>query len=171
MADIKTTAVNYVPTGFQTLLPYLLVDDGTKMLTFLKKAFKAKEEHVSHDGAGKVRHATVGIYGSKLMMGQVGGDWKATPSSLYFYVRDCDAVHKDAIAAGATQMMAPTDQFYGDRHGGVIDPCGNQWWIATHKEDVSNDEIERRGTESRKNPKKKSHGHTGVPIARRTNPM
>jgi len=171
MADIKTSAVNYVPTGFQTLLPYLLVDDGTKMLDFLKKAFKAKEDHVSHDGTGKVRHATVGIYGSKLMMGQVGGDWKATPSSLYFYVSDCDGVLKDAIAAGATQMMPPTDQFYGDRHGGVIDPCGNQWWIATHKEDVSNDEIERRGKEARKNPKKKSRGRSmGEHIVRSTNP-
>ena len=141
---------NYVPNGFQTLLPYLLVDDGTKMLNFLKKAFKAKVDHISHDEAGKVRHATVEVYGSKLMMGQVGGDWKSTPCSLYFYVRDCDAVHKDAVAAGATQIMAPVDQFYGDRHGGVIDPCGNQWWIATHLEDVSNDEIERRGKEARK---------------------
>ena len=156
MANIKSSAVNYVPAGFQTLLPYLLVDDGTKMLNFLKKAFKAKLDHVSHDDAGSVRHATVEVYGSKLMMGQVGGDWKAAPCALYFYVKDCDAVHKDAIAAGATQIMPMTDQFYGDRHGGVVDPCGNQWWIATHKEDVSNDEIERRGRIARKIPKKKS---------------
>jgi PhnB protein len=161
MPTKKTSFVNYVPTGFQTLLPYLLVDDGTKMLNFLKKAFKAKEDHVSHDDNGKVRHATVEIYGSKLMMGQVGGDWKATPCSLYFYVRDCDAVQKAAIAAGATQIMPPTNQFYGDRHGGVIDPCGNQWWIATHLEDVSNNEIERRGKIARVSTKKRTRGRTG----------
>ena|SRR5579864_5736067 len=171
MSIKETMLVNYVPTGSQTLLPYLLVEDGTKMLTFLKNAFKATEDHVSHDDAGKVRHATVDIYGSKLMMGQVGGGWKATPCALYFYVRDSDAVHKDAIAAGATQILAPKDQFYGDRHGGVIDPCGNQWWIATHTEDVSNDEIERRGKESRKNPKKKSRGRTvGEQVVRVTKP-
>ena len=71
-------------------------------------------------------------------------EWPAQSASFYLYVADCDATYKKAIAAGATSIMEPADQFYGDRHGGVKDASGNSWWIATHIEDVSDEEMKRR---------------------------
>jgi PhnB protein len=66
------------------------------------------------------------------------------PTCIYLYVNDADAVYKRALQAGATSQMAPANQFYGDRHGGVMDPVGNLWWIATHVEDVPPEEVARR---------------------------
>lgn len=70
--------------------------------------------------------------------------WKAMPSSIYLYVTDCDAVYKRALEAGATSLMEPKDQFYGDRSCGVKDPVGNHWFIATHKEDLTKEELYKR---------------------------
>lgn len=78
------------------------------------------------------------------MMGEPMGEFTAMPTSLYLYVEDADAVYAQALAAGATSVMPPADQFYGDRHGGVRDPNGNIWWIATHIEDVPPEELARR---------------------------
>jgi PhnB protein len=78
------------------------------------------------------------------MMGEAQGEWRPMPCALYVYLENCDAVYQRALQAGATSIMEPADQFYGDRHGAVKDPCGNLWWIATHIEDVSNEEIARR---------------------------
>jgi len=139
----QSKKVHWLPKGNQALVPYLLVEDGEKMLVFLQKAFGAKIDHVTRD-KGEFRHGSLDVFGCKLMMGQVFGEWKAMPCSLYVYVKDCDAAHRAALAAGAQQIMPPVDMFYGDRHGGVTDPCGNQWWLATHIEDVSNAELERR---------------------------
>jgi uncharacterized glyoxalase superfamily protein PhnB len=75
--------------------------------------------------------------------------WKAMPSSLYLYVTDVDQVYRAALNAGASSVMEPADQFYGDRNAGVRDACGNVWWIATHKEDVSPEEIQRRAAAHR----------------------
>ena len=78
------------------------------------------------------------------MLGDAHGEHKAMHAMLYVYVDDVDATYQRALAAGATSVQAPTDQFYGDRSGGVKDPCGNLWWIATHIEDVSPVELKRR---------------------------
>jgi uncharacterized glyoxalase superfamily protein PhnB len=93
---------------------------------------------------GGVMHAEVKVGDSKLMMGEPMGDWKAKPCSLYLYVEDVDAVYQRAIQAGGTSVREPSDQFYGDRTGGVIDPSGNYWGIATHVEDVSHEEMAKR---------------------------
>jgi uncharacterized glyoxalase superfamily protein PhnB len=93
---------------------------------------------------GGVMHAEVKIGDSTVMMGEPMGDWKAKPCSLYLYVEDVDAVYRRAIQAGGTSVGGPKDQFYGDRTGGVIDPCGNYWGIATHVEDVSHEEMAKR---------------------------
>ena len=134
---------HWLPKGHQAVVPYLLVEDGDKMLAFLQNAFGAKIDHVTRD-RGEFRHGSLDVFGCKLMMGQAFGAWKAMPCALYVYVKDCDAAHRAAIAGGAVEIMPPMDMFYGDRHGGVTDPCGNQWWLATHIEDVSNAELERR---------------------------
>jgi PhnB protein len=93
---------------------------------------------------GSVWHAEMRIGDSMLMMGEAGGQWKARPANLYLYVEDVDRTYAQAVAAGGKSLGEPKTQIYGDRSGGGEDPCGNSWWIATHVEDVSPEEMERR---------------------------
>src|SRR5206468_3698463 len=108
------------------------------------KAFDAKEIHRSEMPDGTVMHAEVRIGDSVVMLGETRDASSATPACLYMYVPDVDAVYARAVQAGGVSISEPRDQFYGDRSGGVKDACGNQWWIATHKEDVPADELARR---------------------------
>jgi PhnB protein len=136
--------VNPIPPGYRTLTAYLVVKDGRAQLEFLKKAFDAKLEHVSERPDGMVMHASLQVGDSKIMIGQAIPGHLAMPAAIYMYVPDCDAVYKQALAAGATSKMTPADQFYGDRNAGVEDANGNQWWMATHVEDMSEEELKRR---------------------------
>jgi len=97
---------------------------------------------------GNVAHGDVLIGDSHVMLGEASGPWPSQPSSIYVYLPDCDAVYKQALAAGGTSVQEPKTQFYGDRHGAVKDVCGNTWWIATHVEDVAPEELERRAAEA-----------------------
>ena len=142
--------VKAIPEGFHTVTPYLVVNDPAALIEFLKKAFDAKEDHRSTAPDGRIMHAQVKVGDSMIMIGGAMKDWKAVPSVLYTYVPDCDASFKKAIAAGGVQVMEVANQPYGDRHGGVLDPAGNTWWIATHVEDVSPEEIAARMKASRK---------------------
>ena len=99
------------------------------------------------DEHGKVRHAEVKVGSSMVMLGSSHDQWKARPANFYVYVEDVDAIYKKAVAAGGKSVAEPTTQFYGDRHGAVMDSQGNTWWIATHVEDVSAEEVERRAKE------------------------
>jgi uncharacterized glyoxalase superfamily protein PhnB len=137
-------AVKAVPEGYHTAVPYLIVNDADKLLTFLKTAFngKVKEEHRTPDG--KVMHADVIIGDSHIMLGQANEKYRAQPGSVLLYVQDCDALYNAALKAGAKSVQDMQNQFYGDRSGGVEDPTGNRWWISTHVEDVSPDELQRR---------------------------
>jgi PhnB protein len=137
-------AVRPVPEGYHTVTPHLIVDDAEKLLEFVERAFGARMRHVMRRPDGAVMHADFVIGDSHVMVGQANGPWKAMPAGVYLYVPDCDAVYRQALQAGGTSIMEPTTFFYGDRHGGVTDPCGNQWWVATHVEDVSDDELKRR---------------------------
>jgi PhnB protein len=136
--------VKPIPEGHHSVTPYLVVDDVAKLIDFLKQAFEAVEIHRMQRPDGRVGHAEVKIGDSMVMMGEAQGEWKALPCAIYLYVENADAVYRHAVNAGATSIMEPADQFYGDRHGGVKDPCGNMWWIATHIEDVPHEEIARR---------------------------
>jgi len=93
---------------------------------------------------GSIRHAEARIGDSMVMIGQAGGEWKPKPNTVHVYVPDVDATYKKALAAGATSTREPVTQFYGDRSAGVEDAQGNSWWIATHVEDVSPEEMEKR---------------------------
>ncbi len=93
---------------------------------------------------GRIGHAEMRIGDLVVMLGDAHDDHKPMQAMLHLYVDDADATYQRAVAAGATSVQAPTDQFYGDRSGGVKDPCGNLWWIATHIEDVAPDELKRR---------------------------
>jgi PhnB protein len=143
-------AVQPIPDGFHTVTPYLLVSDAARLIEFLKQAFGAEVVRQSTRPDGGILHAQVRVGDSPVMMGEVSGEWKAMPGSLYLYVPDTDAVYKKALQAGGASVMEPADQFYGDRNAGVKDPVGNVWWIATHIEDVSDEELARRVQAHRK---------------------
>jgi uncharacterized glyoxalase superfamily protein PhnB len=141
--------VKPVPDGYHTVTPYLSVSDAAKLLDFLKRAFDAKV-NAMHRPDGKVAHAEVQIGDSKIMVADAHEASQAMPTVLYMYVESVDAMYQRAISAGGTSISQPTTQFYGDRHGGVKDPTGNMWWIATHVEDVPPDELQRRADEHAK---------------------
>jgi PhnB protein len=142
------TSVNPIPYGYHAVTPYLVVQGAERLIDFLKYAFDAKEIERMTMPDGGIGHAEVRIDDSVVMMGDAREEtWKAMPSSIYLYVTDCDTVYKRALEAGATSLMEPKDQFYGDRSGSVKDPVGNHWFIATHKEDLSKDELDKRAKE------------------------
>ncbi|MGI8992383.1 MAG: VOC family protein [Bryobacteraceae bacterium] len=142
--------VHYIPEGHTNVVPYIVVPGIGKLIDFLKAVFDAEETERMARPDGAIMHAQVKIGGSILMMGEPQGEFGSMPSQLYVYVRDTDDVYKRAIEAGGTSLMEPADQFYGDRNAGVKDPFGNQWWIATHKEDVSPEELRVRAAAYRK---------------------
>jgi len=136
--------VKPIPDGYHSITPFLIVPGAAKLLDFLQQAFEAQELHRMPRPDGTIMHAEVRIGDSLVMMGEPMGDCQPMFGSLYLYVHDVDAVYKRALQAGATSTSEPADQFYGDRSAGIKDPVGNQWWIATHKEDVPPGEIARR---------------------------
>jgi PhnB protein len=146
MADVKP-----IPDGYHSLTPYLIIDGAADALEYYKKAFGATELFRMEHG-GKIGHAEMKIGDSPFMladghpeMGYKGPKaYGGTPVSLMIYVEDCDTVYKQAIDAGATEVKPLQDQFYGDRSGTLTDPFGHVWTVATHKEDVSSEEIEKR---------------------------
>ena len=140
-------AVKPIPEGYHTVTPYITVDNPAAVIDFLKKTFDAQEMFAMRDDKGNVQHAEVKVGSSMLMLGGARDQYKARPGNFYVYVEDADAVYKKAVAAGAQSVSEPADQFYGDRHGGVTDAEGNNWWIATHVEDVAPDELQRRAKE------------------------
>jgi PhnB protein len=150
--------VNYIPKGFHTATPYLIVKDGAAAIDFYKKAFKAVELERITDESGAIRHAEVKIGDSPFMMTEETASFPeylspqsrgGSPVHFYLYVEDADALFNQAMAAGAKQLQPLTDQFYGDRVGGVTDPFGHVWYIATHIEDVSEEEIVRRASQQK----------------------
>jgi uncharacterized glyoxalase superfamily protein PhnB len=122
----------------------LTVTDADRLMRFVKDAFGAQEVFAHRGPDGSIQHAEAKIGDSIVMMGRVRGDMKPQASTIYLYVPDTDAVYRAAMSAGGKSVREPADQFYGDRTAGVEDPCGNQWYIATHIEDVSPEELERR---------------------------
>ena len=136
--------VSPIPEGYHAVSPYLIAKDAGGLLEFLRKAFDAEETFRMDMPDGSVGHAEVRIGDSVVMVGEAGEAWPSRPSALHLYVSDVDATYKRAVAAGGTSKDEPEDQFYGDRRANVIDPAGNQWFIATHVEDVPPDEMERR---------------------------
>jgi PhnB protein len=137
-------AVRPVPEGYHTVTPYLIVRGLPRLLEFVKKAFGATDVNAMKMPDGTIRHAEFQIGDSKIMVGEASEKWEPRPGTLYLYVPDVDAVYKKAVAAGGESIIEPTNMFYGDRNGGVTDPCGNQWWIGTRIEEVSEEEMLRR---------------------------
>ena len=140
--------VKPVPKGYHTVTPYIVVDGAEKIIGFMKSAFGAEVVHEPMmRGDGKVMHAEFKIGDSMVMISDSSEHSPATSAMLYLYVPDVDAVYQKALKAGATSLMAPADQFYGDRSGGVKDPAGNRWFIGTHVEDVAPAELKKRAAD------------------------
>jgi PhnB protein len=148
-------AVNPIPKGFRTLTPYLLVPDAAAMIEFLKAGFGAVETYRSTLPDGRIMHVQMTIGDSALMMGQAPPGMEPATAYLYMYLKDADAAWERAVKAGASPVMPVANQFYGDRMGGVKDPAGNTWWIATHIEELSQDELTARATAAMKEHKEK----------------
>jgi uncharacterized glyoxalase superfamily protein PhnB len=143
-----------IPDGFHTVTPYLIVDGAKKVIDFMQQALGAKHDHeptLRPDGT--IMHATLRIGDSMVMISDASEHAKAMPVMLYLYVPNADAAYQLALKAGATSVMEPADQFYGDRSGGVKDPAGNSWFFGTHIEDVAPAELKKRATEALKKQK------------------
>jgi PhnB protein len=136
----------HIPEGYHTVTPYLVVMGVADLVRFLEEAFGAEKRELLTTSDGRIMHAEVKIGDSVIMMGEPSEETVAIPSLLYLYVEDVDATYKRAIEAGATSLRPPEDQFYGDRSAAVVDTGGNQWWLATHVEDVSADEMQKRAS-------------------------
>lgn len=144
---MTAAAASFIPKGYHTVIPYLTVDGVERLIDFLARVFGAEETERIKRPDGSVGHAEVRIGDSVIMLGQVRDQWTPMPAALYIYVPDTDATYERALHAGATSTMEPADQFYGDRNAGVADPWGNQWWIATHVEHMTREEMQRRAAE------------------------
>ena len=121
----------YRPDNFHTVTPYLFVDNPELLIDFLKHAFLAKEINRSVDPAnGNIANCILQIGEACLMISQANGRFEGMKTALYLYVDDVEAIHKRAVDNGAKVEYEPTDMPYGDRQSGIIDPCGNYWWIS-----------------------------------------
>jgi PhnB protein len=147
-----TNTVKPIPEGYHTATPYLIVTGAAKAIEFYKKAFGAEEIMRMAQPDGRIGHAEIKIGDSPIMLADEFPDMGArspqslggSPVSILLYVKDVDAMFTQAVAAGAIVQRPVADQFYGDRTGGVTDPFGHVWHIATHKEDVSPETMKKR---------------------------
>ena len=140
-----------IPDNYPRVTPYLAIDGAAAAIDFYKKAFGASERMRMPGPEGKIGHAEIEIGGSVIMLADPWPEGKFVPPrggeasvSIHLYVDDADAVFARAVAAGATQVQAMETKFYGDRSGSLRDPFGHLWHVATHVEDVSEEEIGRR---------------------------
>jgi PhnB protein len=141
-----------VPDGYHTATPYLIVNGAAQAIEFYKKAFGATELMRMAQPGGKIGHAEIKIGDSPIMLADESPEVGArspqsiggSPVSIMLYVEDVDRIFSQAVAAGAKVKRPVADQFYGDRTGGIEDPFGHLWYIATHKEDVSPEEMRKR---------------------------
>jgi len=145
-------AAKHIPAGYHSVTPYLIVKGAANAIDFYKKVFGATELMRFAGPGGTIGHAEIKIGDSPIMLAdehpQMGyrspASLGGTPVSIMLYVDDVDKVVDGAVKAGANLERAVADQFYGDRNGTIHDPYGHVWTIATHQEDVSQEEMERR---------------------------
>lgn len=120
----------YKPEGFHTVTPYLFVDEPQKLIDFLKATFFANEINRSLMPNGDIANVILKIGDTCFMLSKAREQFLGMKTTLYLYVNDVDSTHKRAIENGAKVEFEPADMPYGDRQSGIIDPCGNYWWIS-----------------------------------------
>ena len=138
---------HYASKGFRNVTPSLSARGTAELLRFLEKAFGANVVDRDEAPNGTIAHATVQLGDSMLECSEVHGQWGPRKATLHVYVPDVDSVYSRALAAGATSLQEPKDQFYGERNSGVMDAWGNHWYIAMHREALSEAEVRRRAAE------------------------
>jgi PhnB protein len=144
--------VNHIPDGYHSVTPYLIFDGAARAIEFYKQAFGATEVFRMEGPDGRIGHAEIKIGDSHVMLADEHPEMDArsprsiggSPISMMLYVEDVDAVVGRAVEAGAKPTRPIADQFYGDRTGGVEDPFGYAWYVATHVEDVPPEELKKR---------------------------
>jgi PhnB protein len=146
MADVKP-----IPEGYHSVTPHLVIKGAAQALEFYKTAFGATELfRMEHEGM--IGHAEIKIGDSPIMLADEHPDQGhvspttlgGSPVGIMIYVDDVDKIYNQAISAGAREVKPLQDQFYGDRSGTLTDPFGHVWTVATHKEDVAPEEMDRR---------------------------
>jgi PhnB protein len=151
VADVKP-----IPDGYPQLTPYLAIDGAEAAIEFYGKVFGARERMRMPAPEGKIGHAELEIGDALIMLADEFPEMSApspkriggSPVTISLYVDDVDAVFESALEAGATELRAVENQFYGDRSGQFEDPFGHRWSIATHVEDVPPEEMEKRAAEA-----------------------
>jgi uncharacterized glyoxalase superfamily protein PhnB len=137
-------STSHRPEGFHTVTPYLISSRAVEIAAFLQAAFDAEVVVRVDTPDGGIMHAQLRIGDSQVELSSGGGEWTSRPCGLHLYVPDADATYHRALAAGGTSLYEPADRPYGDREAGIVDPGDNHWFIATHREDVSVEEMRRR---------------------------
>ena len=149
----KAKAPKAVPPGAQTLTLQLALERAAQTIDWYKQALGAEEVTRNTGPDGKIMHADLKIGNTHFMVNDLMPGSKGpqafggSPASMWLYVEDCDALFARATGAGGTVQMPMADQFWGDRAGAVTDPAGYTWWIASHKEDLTPQQLEQRATE------------------------
>ena len=133
-----------IPEGYHTITPNIIVEGAVRAVEFYKRAFGAVEKVRLTMPDGKITHCELQIGDSRLNLGEAMEGWPARTLLAQLYVEDSDALFKRAVDAGCEVTMPMTDMFFGSREGRVVDPYGSTWTIATRKEDVSPEEMQRR---------------------------
>lgn len=147
--------VKPVPDGYHTVTPYLIVRGAAQAMDFYARAFGASETLRLTGPKGSIVHAELRIGNSPIMLGEESAAWEAfapphfngSPVTICLYLSDVDAAFRQAVDAGATAKRPPADQFYGDRTANVLDPYGHTWHLATRKEDLTREQMQRRHDE------------------------
>jgi PhnB protein len=135
---------SWIPKGFRTVTPNIIVDNAEDAITFLKRALGATEQYRLTLSSGKITHCELKVGDSIVNLGESIEGWPAHGLVAQIYVENSDALFEQAVAAGASVIMPMTDMFFGSREGRISDPFGNVWTIATLKEEVSPHEMQRR---------------------------
>jgi PhnB protein len=138
-----------IPDGFHAITPYLFARDASRLIEFISAAFGGEVISRKDRPDGSIMHAEMQVGDSMLMLADASTEFGPMPTSIYLYVTISDTVYRTALNCGGTSVFPIMTLPSGERYGGVKDPCGNIWWIATHVEDVTPEEQEKRWKEFR----------------------
>jgi len=140
--------VNYLPEGYSLVTPFISVPNASGLIEFLSKAFGFQTRLRMDTPSGEIGHAEVALGNSVLMVADPDERAINMPACVHLYVEEVDRTYKAALEAGATSETEPETHFYGDRSATVVDQWGNRWFISTHVEDVSDEEMRKRAVEA-----------------------
>lgn len=143
--------VSFIPVGYSNISPYLICKGADKVIEFLIHTFNSEILDINKSADGTIMHATAKIGSGTIMLSEGSDKFPPMPAMIHVYVENCDEAYKRAVEAHGESIREPQNEFYGDRSSGVKDPAGNHWWISTHIEDISQEEMEKRMKEWEKN--------------------